>query len=238
MPAEVQIWKDVTGILTIDPRMVPNAKRVDVLTFEEAAELSTFGAKVVHPAAVMPAWNANVPMSVRSSLQPEVPGTRIVTDISEVESNTRRVAAMSSKHGITMIVIKSTRMLGQHGFLAQVFRVFDKYEASVDVIATSEVTVSLTLDRGFKSLDVPALCKELETIATVEEFDNMAMLTLIAHKKSSASVLRDSFETFASLGVTVEMVSYGASKINITFVLRDTSLNQCAMKLHEKFFES
>jgi aspartate kinase len=236
--SEVQIWKDVTGILTIDPRMVPNAKRIDVLTFEEAAELSTFGAKVVHPAAVMPAWNANVPMSVRSSLQPEVPGTRIVTDISEVESNARRVAAMSTKHGITMIVIKSTRMLGQHGFLAQVFRVFDKYEASVDVIATSEVTVSLTLDRGFKSLDVPALCKELETIATVEEFDNMAMLTLIAHKKSSASVLRDSFETFASLGVTVEMISYGASKINITFVLRDTSLNQCAMKLHEKFFES
>jgi len=128
-------------------------------------------------------------------------------------------------------------MLGQHGFLAQVFKVFDKYEASVDVIATSEVTVSMTLDCGFKALDVPALCKELETIATVDLFDNMAMLTLIAHKSSSASVLRDSFEVFANLGVTVEMVSYGASKINITFVLCDASLNQCAMKLHEKFFE-
>merc|ERR1712032_1730380 len=184
-----------------------------------------FGAKVVHPAAVMPAWNANVPMSVRSALQPEVPGTRIVTDIGDAESSNRRVAAMS------------TRMLGQHGFLAQVFRSFDKYEASVDVIATSEVTVSLTLDRGFKSLDVSALCKELEAVATVELFDNMAMLTLIAHKSSSASVLRDSFETFSSLGVVVEMVSYGASKINITFVLKDASLNQCAMKLHEKFFE-
>jgi len=235
--SEVQIWKDVTGILTIDPRMVPNAKRVDVLTFEEAAELSTFGAKVVHPAAVMPAWNANVPMSVRSSLQPEVPGTRIVTDISAADGSSRRVAAMSSKNDITMMVIKSTRMLGQHGFLAQVFQIFDKYEVSVDVVATSEVTVSLTLDLGFKSFDVPALCKEVGNIATVEIFDNMAMLTLIAHRSSSASVLRDSFETFSNLGVTVEMVSYGASKINITFVLSDASLKQCALKLHEKFFE-
>merc|ERR1719401_2194599 len=101
-------------------------------------------------------------MSVRNSLAPELPGTRIVADLGRGESRAGRVAAMSSKTGITMIVIKSTRMLGQHGFLASVFQLFNKYEASVDVIATSEVTVSLTLDKGFKDVDVTGLLEELK----------------------------------------------------------------------------
>merc|ERR1712194_258327 len=105
----------------------------------------------------MPAWLAKVPMSVRNSLAPELPGTRILAELGPKDTRDGRVAAISSKTGITMIIIRSTRMLGQHGFLASVFQLFNKFEASVDVVATSEVTVSLTLDKGFKDVDVPAL---------------------------------------------------------------------------------
>merc|ERR1712187_1025506 len=111
---------------------------------------------------------AKVPMSVRNSTAPELSGTRIVAELTKEEARDGRVVAMSVKKGITMVVIRSTRMLGQHGFLAHVFQVFSKFEASVDVIATSEVTVSLTLDRGFKPLDLNGLCTELESVATVE----------------------------------------------------------------------
>mmetsp|Transcript_29724 Transcript_29724/g.91486 ORF Transcript_29724/g.91486 Transcript_29724/m.91486 type:complete len:532 (-) Transcript_29724:87-1682(-) len=235
--SEVQIWKDVSGILTTDPRTVPAARPVEILTYEEAAELSTFGAKVVHPAAVMPAWLGNVPICVRNSLLPQQPGTRIVASLSEQQARSSRVAALSSKDHITMIVIRSTRMLGQHGFLAQVFQLFNKFEASVDVIATSEVTVSLTLDRGYKTVDLDGLRVELESVAKVDITDNMAMLTLIAAKRDSSSVLRESFEVFEQLGVNIEMVSHGASNVNVTFVLPSSSLTRCTQRLHEVFFE-
>merc|ERR1712087_445696 len=223
---EVQIWKDVDGVLTTDPRVVKEARPLTVLTFEEAAELTVFGATVVHPAAVMPAWLAGVPITVRNSMVPHLPGTRIV-------------AAMSSKRGITMIVIRSTRMLGQHGFLAHVFNVFKRFEVSVDVIATSEVTVSLTLDMGFKPIDLTALRAELDdSVATVEIHQSMSMLTLITAKKASGGVLRDVFDLFEEIGANVEMVSHGASNVNVTFVLREDSLVECTRKLHKAFFEN
>jgi len=237
MAAEVQIWKDVSGIQTTDPRNVPSARPVHVLTYEEAAELSTFGAKVVHPAAVMPAWISKVPMSILNSTAPEEPGTRIVSELGEKDLRDGRVAALSSKRDITMIVIRSTRMLGQHGFLACVFNVFNKFHASVDVIATSEVSISLTLDQGFKSIDIAGLQSDLQEVATVEVKEAMAMLTLITARQDSTSVLRESFQVFEQLGVRVEMVSHGASNVNITFVIRDSTLSLCSQKLHEAFFE-
>jgi len=237
---EVQIWKDVDGVLTTDPRVVKEARLLTVLTFEEAAELTVFGATVVHPAAVMPAWLAGVPITVRNSMRPHLPGTRIVAEMSEddVKERGSRVAAMSSKRGITMIVIRSTRMLGQHGFLAHVFNVFKKFELSVDVIATSEVTVSLTLDVGFKPLDLKGLCAELDAVATVEIHQSMSMLTLITAKKTSCGVLREAFKLFEEIDARVEMVSHGASNVNVTFVLPDASLVECTKKLHKAFFET
>jgi len=237
LASEVQIWKDVSGIMTTDPRVVPAARPVGVLTFEEAAELSTFGAKVVHPAAVMPAWQAKVPMSVRNSTAPEHPGTRIVAELEAQTLRDGRVVALSSKRNITMIVIRSTRMLGQHGFLAHVFAVFNKFEASVDVIATSEVSVSLTLDRGYKAVNLKGLREELISIASVDVYESMAMLTLITAKRDSVTVLRQSFEVFEQSGVHVEMVSHGASNVNVTFVIPDDALLSCTQKLHETFFE-
>jgi len=235
--SEVQIWKDVSGVMTTDPRDVPAARPVGVLTFEEAAELSTFGAKVVHPAAILPAWLAKVPISVRNSTKPLEPGTHIVADMGGSNVRDGKVAAMSSKRDITMIVIRSTRMLGQHGFLAHVFQVFNKFEVSVDVIATSEVTVSLTLDRGFKTIDLAGLRKELESVAKVEIREGMAMLTLIAARSDSCPVLREAFQSFEEMNVEIEMVSHGASNVNVTFVVPDASLLQCARALHERFFE-
>ena len=234
--AEVQIWKDVSGVQTTDPRVISSAKPVRVLTFEEAAELSTFGSKVVHPAAVLPAWQAGVPMSVRNSMAPEDPGTRIVPKLSSTDTRERRVAAISSKSNITMIVIKSSRMLGQHGFLAHVFSVFNKFAASVDVIATSEVTVSLTLDEGYKHVDVRAIERELQEVAKVSVLHNVAMLTLIVPKSDSVSVLRESFAAFEEMKINVEMVSHGASNVNVTFVLPGDQLLTASKKLHEVFF--
>lgn len=235
--SEIQIWKDVDGIMTTDPRVVANARPVEVLTFEEAAELSSFGAKVVHPAAILPAWMAKVPIRVLNSTAPELPGTRIVAEFGPNDERSGRVAAMSSKHNITMIMIRSTRMLGQHGFLAHVFQLFNKFEVSVDVIATSEVTVSLTLDLGFKAVDLEGLTVELEKVASVDIREGMAMLTLITAKRDSNTVLRESFEAFEKLDVKVEMVSHGASNVNVTFVIADPESLRCAQKLHELFFE-
>merc|ERR1719240_896385 len=136
-----------------------------------------------------------------------------------------------------MIVIRSSRMLGQHGFLAHVFKVFNDFEASVDVIATSEVTVSLTLDEGFKDLDMQGLKAALEKVANVEMKTSMSSLTLITAKSDSTSVLRGSFNAFEELNVTIEMVSHGASNVNVTFILPERSLVSCTQKLHEIFFE-
>lgn len=236
LASEVQIWKDVSGILTIDPRVVSSAKPVALITFEEAAELCTFGANVVHPAAVLPACLAKVPMSVRNSTRPQDPGTRIVAELGP-KDRSGKVVAMSSKEKITMIVIRSTRMLGQHGFLAHVFKLFNDYEASVDVIATSEVTVSLTLDQGFKAIDTDGLVKQLRSVANVEIKADMAMLTLITSKSDSTSVLRESFNAFEALGTEVEMVSHGASNVNVTFIVANRCLKACTQKLHQIFFE-
>lgn len=233
---EVQIWKDVSGILTTDPRLVNGAKPVNLLTFEEAAELSSFGAKVVHPAAVLPAWLGEVPIVVRNSMRPQDPGTRIVTEVLPEDNREGKVAAISSKRGIVMIVIKSTRMLGQHGFLARVFQIFDEFEVSVDVITTSEVTVSLTLDRGYKEVDMDGLREKLSEVANVEIKDSMSMLTLLTPKKESSAVLQEAFTVFKEIGVTVEMVSHGASNVNVTFVLSDASLHRCIQRLHAQFF--
>mmetsp|Transcript_55096 Transcript_55096/g.128573 ORF Transcript_55096/g.128573 Transcript_55096/m.128573 type:complete len:654 (-) Transcript_55096:19-1980(-) len=236
--SEVQIWKDVSGVQTTDPRVISAAKPVHVLTFEEAAELSTFGSKVVHPAAVIPAWSAGVPMSVKNSMAPDLPGTRIVPALGGSDVREGRVAAISSKKNITMIVIRSSRMLGQHGFLAHVFQVFNKFAASVDVIATSEVTVSLTLDEGYKHVDLHAIEEELREVAKVSVLHDMSMLTLITAKTDSVSVLRQSFQAFEEMGISVEMVSHGASNVNVTFVLPGSQLLTASQKLHRIFFET
>lgn len=232
--SEVQIWKDVDGILTCDPRIVPSARPVEAVTFEEAAELTYFGSKVVHPRAVMPCMLAGVTMVVRNTHDPSLPGTQILKE----HSCNHLVTALTCKRGVTLIDINSTRMLGQHGFLAKVFEIFNRFEVSVDVIATSEVSISCTLDKGFRNVDITGLTTALETCADVATKEEMALVTLItARPEKSTEVLAKVFQTLNDLNVDVEMLSRGASKVNVSFLIADANLQRVAQSLHTAFFE-
>ena len=140
---EIQIWTDVDGMLTADPTILPGGHRVKTISFAEAAELAYFGAKVLHPATVVPAVEKNIPVLILNSRRPEVPGTRIV---SEAVPCGNVVKSIACKRKITLVNIHSTRMLMAHGFLRRIFEIFDRFETPVDMVATSEVSVSLTID--------------------------------------------------------------------------------------------
>ncbi|MDR1971370.1 MAG: aspartate kinase [Treponema sp.] len=228
---EVQIWKDVDGILTADPRIVKNARPVEVVSYEEAAELAYFGAQVLHPRAMLPCMKTGTPVLVKNSYNPEAPGTRIVLSM---EKKSLPVRAITSRKNVTLVDIVSTRMLGQYGFLAEVFSAFARHQLSVDMVATSEVSVSLTLDTVH---DLSALKKELSQIASVELRDGKAIVTIVGNVKRSSEILARAFRTCEILGVPVQMVSQGASKVNISFIVNDTEAEEVVNALHIDFFD-
>ncbi|MDR2374909.1 MAG: aspartate kinase [Treponema sp.] len=228
---EVQIWKDVDGILTADPRIVKNAKPVETVTYEEAAELAYFGAQVLHPRAMQPCMKTGTPVLVKNSYNAAAPGTRIV---SSPEKRTLPVRAITSRKSITLVDIVSTRMLGQYGFLAEVFSSFARHHISVDMVATSEVSVSLTLDTVN---DLSALKEELSRIASVELRQGKAIVTIVGNVKRSSEILARAFRTCEFLGVPVQMVSQGASKVNISFIVEDTEAEDVVRALHIDFFD-
>lgn len=227
----VEIWKDVDGVLTTDPRLVPGAKPVTEITFEEAQELAYFGAKVVHPQAILPVIEHSIPMVVKNSVFPDLPGTKIVPT-----AKLENVRAISCKREVTMVDIVSTRMYGQHGFLKRTFSLFDEYQISVDTIATSEVSISLTLDQRFDMQKLLGLQEQLNKFADVSIKSDMALITLIAPKHKSNHVLLRSFEIFEREQIPVEMLSHGASKVNVSFLVEDASLVRAVEVLHESFF--
>ena len=228
---EVQVWKDVDGILTADPRVVKTATPVSTVTYEEASELAYFGAQVLHPRSMQPCIKYGTPVRVKNSYNPSAPGTLIVA---RQEGGAGPVRAITTKKKITLVDIVSSRMLGQHGFLARVFAAFETHRISVDMVATSEVSVSLTLDEAH---DLAALKKDLEKIASVDIRKGKAIVTLIADVDRSAEILAQSFAVCAAQGIKVEMVSQGASKVNISFIVNDTEANKAVLALHEAFFD-
>src|SRR2546429_1331525 len=159
---EIQIWTDVSGVLTADPRIVPEARTIPVLSYQEAAELAYFGAKVLHPKTIQPAVDESIPVRVCNSRAPENPGTLIV---SESEATPQNIKAIAHKNGITTVQVTSARMLGAYGFLRALFEVFDRHRTPVDVVTTSEVSVSLSLDNAGT---LPEIVRELEEFGTVE----------------------------------------------------------------------
>jgi aspartate kinase len=229
---EAQVWKDVDGILTADPRIVKNAKPVKAVTYEEAAELAYFGAQVLHPRAMLPCMKTGTPVLVKNSYNSEAPGTRIVPAL---EKRSLPVRAITSRKNITLVDIVSTRMLGQYGFLAEVFSTFARHHISVDMVATSEVSVSLTLDT---INDLSALKEELSQIASVELKEGKAIVTIVGNVKRSSEILARAFRTCELLGVPVQMVSQGASKVNISFIVNDTETEEVVRALHIDFFDS
>lgn len=227
---EVQVWKDVDGILSTDPRIVPQAQTVPGITFEEASELAYFGAKVLHPVSMQPAKMKNIPVRVKNSYRPEAEGTLITSKEASCGS---LVKALTCKRNVTLIDIVSSRMLGQHGFLARVFGIFEKHSASVDMVATSEVSVSLTINNG-SPLD--GIRSELSEFANVVVGRDKAILSVIGDVARSSEILDICFSVLTGIGVNVQMISQGASKVNIGMIVEDCEVERCVRALHEQYF--
>ncbi len=226
---EIQIWTDVDGMLTADPRILPGGHRVEICSFAEAAELAYFGAKVLHPATVLPAIEKNIPVLILNSRRPEVEGTLIV---SHPPPATNPIRSIACKPNITLVNIVSSRMLMAHGFLRRIFEVFDRHETSVDMLATSEVSVSLTVDNT-SALD--SIRAEIESFADVSIEKDHAIVCLVGENIRGCP--RVSARVFAALGeIKTRMVSQGASQLNISLVVAATDLVPAVESLHLEFF--
>jgi aspartate kinase len=231
---EIQVWKDVDGILSSDPRVIPNAIPIGEVTFEEASELAYFGAQVLHPTAMRPAIKYGVPVRVKNSYNPDAVGSYIRE---KKATENRLVTAITFKRGIRLMDIRSTEMLGTYGFLAEVFKQFQKHKLSVDVLASSEVSISLTLDKNQKVEEIEGLMEDLSSCAEVSVEEKKSILTLITDVERSSEVLATVFRVFSTENIKVEMMSQGASKVNISFILNDFDLERAATHLHKCFFE-
>lgn len=228
---EVQTWKDVDGILTTDPRIVKEARTVPVATYDEVAELAYFGAQVLHPRSMQPCLQTGTPVRVKNSYNIDAPGSIIVT---RHETEPDPVRAITTKKNVTLIDIVSTRMLGQYGFLAKVFEVFAKHSVSVDVVATSEVSVSLTVDG--KKTDPAALRHDLEKYASIDIRKDKAIVTVICDVRRSSEILAATFEVLAREKINIQMISQGASKVNISMICDNSEAEHVVRLLHERYF--
>ncbi|XP_010492075.1 PREDICTED: aspartokinase 1, chloroplastic [Camelina sativa] len=238
---EIQVWKDVDGVLTCDPTIYKRATPVPYLTFDEAAELAYFGAQVLHPQSMRPAREGEIPVRVKNSYNPKAPGT-IITKTRDMTKTI--LTSIVLKRNVTMLDIASTRMLGQVGFLAKVFSIFEELGISVDVVATSEVSISLTLDpsklwsRELIQQELDHVVEELEKIAVVNLLKGRAIISLIGNVQHSSLILERAFHVLYTKGVNVQMISQGASKVNISFIVNDAEAEGCVQALHKSFFES
>jgi aspartate kinase len=227
--AEIQIWTDVDGMLTADPRVVSDAEVVRHLSFAEAAELAYFGAKVLHPSTIFPAISRNIPVRILNSMRPDQAGTLITAD---PPRDGRPFAALACKRGITVIDITSTRMLMAHGFLRRVFEAFEQAETAVDVVTTSEVSVSVTIDDNRRGADIVASLLE---IADVSVEENMAILTVVGDRLATNSTLAARI-VGALTGFPLRMISQAASRRNVTIVLPEAYLARAMTHLHRELF--
>ena len=226
---EIQIWTDVDGMLTADPTLIDGVYRVKQCSFAEAAELAYFGAKVLHPATVLPAIEKDIPVRILNSRRPQVAGTLIRAGAPPGKSPIRSIAC---KRNITLVNIVSTRMLMAHGFLRRIFEIFDRYETAVDMLATSEVSVSLTIDNPRLLPDITA---EIEEFAGVNVEDNQAIVSLVGENLRHAPDL--SARAFVALrSVNVRMISQGASRLNLSVVVPAGELKTAVESLHREFF--
>ena len=234
---EIWAWKDVDGVLSADPRRVPHAIPLDYISYEQAQELAVFGAQVLHPIAMQPALKAGIPVRVKNSYNPEATGTVIGKKRDNVSvGSDRLVTAITYQTDVTVLDISSTKMLGTYGFLARVFQAFEKHRLSVDVLASSEVSVSLTLDQKQNPSEIKGLLTTLADCADITRKDGKSILTLIADVDRSSQVLATVFNVFAKEDIHVEMMSQGASKVNISFIVSGDDLQKAMLKLHTCFF--
>ena len=227
---EIQIWTDVPGVLTADPRVAPKARTVPKLSFEEAAELAYFGAKVLHPKTLQPAVERNIPVRICNSRAQESGSTLVVA---ETEKSPQTVKAIAHKTGVTTVQVTSARMLGAYGFLRALFEVFDKHRTAVDVVTTSEVSVSLSLD---DTSALPAIVAELEKLGSVNVEEKRAILCIVGEGlRSTPGIAARIFSTISDINVS--LISQGASRINLTFAVEEARAREAVIRLHREFFE-
>ena len=227
----IEIWTDVDGIMTTDPRICPDALRVKTISFEEAAELAYFGAKVLHPATILPAVQKNIPVWVLNSRNAANDGTKITATAPHCRSPFKSIAA---KKRLTIIDIVASRMLLAHGFLKSVFDVFDKHKCAIDMVSTSEVSISVTVDAN-ESL--PAICEELRQIADVQYEGAKALICLVGEDiRGQAGIAAQVFD--AVRHVNLRMISQGASEINMSFMIDEQDVEEAVRSLHNTFFSA
>jgi aspartate kinase len=226
---EIQIWTDVDGIMTTDPRIAPEAAKVKVISLAEASELAYFGAKVLHPSTLLPAMARNIPARVCNSRRPEAAGTSIV---SSAPPSRAVIKAIAFKRGIAVVNVTSDRMLMAHGFLCPLFAVFDRHETSIDMVATSEVSVSMTLD-DTRRLD--AIVADLQSLGKVSVERDAALICLVGENlKFTPGVASRIFSSVEQINVS--MISHGASAINVSFIVDGASVDLAVRLLHREFF--
>ena len=226
---EIQIWTDVDGMLTADPRVVPEPRLVPRLTFAEASELAYFGAKVLHPSTILPAVAKNIPVRILNSRRPGNAGTVITA---EGDSDSGALTAIACKRNVTVVDITSTRMLMAHGFLRRLFEVFERFKTAVDVVTTSEVSVSVTVD-DTRRLD--GVVDNLRSFAEVSCEPEMAIICAVGENLRADPTLFASAVT-ALRGIPLRLVSQAAGRRNVTFVLRDADVPNAMTQLHDTFF--
>jgi len=225
----IEIWTDVNGIMTTDPRVCPTALRVKSISFEEAAELAYFGAKVLHPATILPAVKKNIPVLVLNSRNPENEGTRITSLAPYCRSPFKSIAA---KRRLTIIDVVASRMLMSHGYLKAIFEVFDKHKCPVDMVSTSEVSVSLTVDSNEK---LPEIAADLRQLADVKYEGRKALICMVGGNiRGQNGIAAQVFQAIRH--VNVRMISQGASEINMSFMIDEDDADEAIRSLHDVFF--
>jgi aspartate kinase len=225
----IEIWTDVDGLMTADPRIVSTAYKVKDISFAEAAELAYFGAKVLHPMTVLPAVDKNIPVYILNSQKPAGSGTRITRDAQPCRNLIKSIAV---KRGITVVTVSSSRMLMAHGFLRALFQVFDRHQAAVDMVATSEVSVSLTLDNT-AALDV--ILEDLRPLGEVAVQHELALICMVGNNlKFTPGVAHTAFGSVRDINIL--MISHGASNINLSFIVREADADSAVRQLHAEFF--
>ncbi len=228
---EIQIWTDVQGVLTADPRLVATARTVPHLSFEEAAELAYFGAKVLHPKTLHPAIERDIPVRICNSRAQEGGSTLVV---GESKKSSQTVKAIAHKTGVTTVQVTSTRMLGAYGFLRALFEVFAEHKTAVDVVTTSEVSVSLSLDDTTSLSEIVA---ELEKLGSVNIEEKRAIICVVGEGlRTTPGIAARIFSTISDINVS--LISQGASRINLTFAVEEERVRETVARLHKEFFES
>ena len=225
----IEIWTDVDGLMTADPRIVAGARRIRVVSFDEAAELSYFGAKVLHPSTVLPAIERRIPVHIFNTNNPSCEGTLIAA---EPRRSLNTIKSIAVKRGVTIINVASTQMIMAHGFLRTIFEVFDRHQTSIDVVTTSETSVSMTLDSTER---LNAILQDLKHIGEVNVDPGKAIVCVVGDNlKFTPGVAA---RLFRALGdINVNMISQGASVINLTFVINDKEIEKAIGMLHADFF--